>query len=278
MRLLIASVFFLFASSSVTAHAKGFKTERRGNPVVKIKTNHGDIFVELFPKEAPKTVKNFIGLATGKKTFTDHKTGKKVKRKFYDGLTFHRVIKNFMLQGGDPLGTGSGGPGYKFEDEINAQSLGLHKIKALDAKMQPHPHLLVRSKQDFYKTLLGPLVRKLGIKSEAQFKQKYDLIMTTLKSLTLMQAYQNLGYVYSFKLKSRPPKRGMLCMANAGPNTNGSQFFINLIDTPWLMGKHTVFGKVIKGMKVVDKIALVPTDNSKPKAAVKILSIRVVKR
>ncbi|HYZ28216.1 MAG TPA: peptidylprolyl isomerase [Thermoleophilaceae bacterium] len=129
-------------------------------------TNHGDITLELFDEDAPKTVDNFKKLAGDN---------------FYDGIIFHRVIKDFMVQGGDPTGTGRGGPGYTFEDEIN------------DNKVV----------------------------------------------------------------------RGALAMANAGPNTNGSQFFIVTTDAaPWLDGKHTVFGRVVEGMEVVDKIEGGDTDDS----------------
>ena len=95
------------------------------NPVVLMKTSMGDITLELFAKEAPKTVQNFLDLAEGKKEFKDLKTGKPAKRPFFDGLIFHRIIDNFMIQGGCPQGSGTGGPGYSFEDEINADALGL---------------------------------------------------------------------------------------------------------------------------------------------------------
>jgi len=137
-------------------------------------TSKGDITCVLFEKEAPKTIDNFVGLANGTKEWTDPKTGKKVKKRFYDGLIFHRVISNFMIQGGDPEGTGRGGPGYRFEDEFNSDL-------------------------------------------------KFD-------------------------------KPGRLAMANAGPNTNGSQFFITTVPTPWLNNKHTIFGQVIEGQDVTDKI------------------------
>jgi peptidyl-prolyl cis-trans isomerase A (cyclophilin A) len=145
------------------------------------KTGLGDIVVELFEDKAPKTVANFIGLASGTKEWTDPKTGEKVKRPLYTGTIFHRVIPGFMIQGGDPLGNGTGGPGYRFEDEF-------------------HPDL------------------------------KHN-------------------------------KSGILSMANAGPNTNGSQFFITHKATPWLDGKHTVFGEVIKGQDVLDAIAKVGRDS-----------------
>ncbi len=142
------------------------------------KTSMGDIVVRLFEDKAPKTVENFVGLATGTKEWTDPKTGAKVKRPLYNGTIFHRVIPGFMIQGGDPLGNGRGGPGYRFADEF-------------------HPEL-------------------------------------------------------------RHSKAGILSMANAGPNTNGSQFFITLAPTPHLDNRHSVFGEVVQGQEVAVAIANVP--------------------
>lgn len=142
-------------------------------------TNMGTFKIKLFGDKVPKTVDNFVGLAEGTKEFTDPKTGKKVKRPFYDGLKFHRVIKDFMIQGGDPLGNGTGGPGFDFADEFDS-------------------------------------------------------------SLT----------------HSKP---GILSMANAGPNTNGSQFFVTLAATTWLDRRHSVFGEVVEGMDVVNKIGTTKT-------------------
>jgi len=146
-------------------------------------TNHGDIRVNLFGNHAPITVDNFVGLATGAKEWTDPKTGQKTNAPLYDGVIFHRIIKDFMLQGGDPLGRGTGGPGYNFKDEI-------------------HPEL------------------------------------------TFAEPY-------------------LLAMANAGPGTNGSQFFITTVPTPWLQAKHTIFGEVADddSKRVVDEIEGVPTDS-----------------
>jgi peptidyl-prolyl cis-trans isomerase A (cyclophilin A) len=140
-------------------------------------TNYGDIRVQLFPNHAPKTVKNFVGLADGTGTWTNPKTGKPGEGALYPGTVFHRVINGFMIQGGDPLGTGTGGPGYRFNDEI-------------------HPEL--------------------------QFSKPY-----------------------------------LLAMANAGPGTNGSQFFITVTKTPHLNAKHTIFGEVADqaSRDVVDAIA-----------------------
>lgn len=156
--------------------------------VAKFETSMGNFDIELFAREVPKTVENFVGLAT---------------KKYYDGVTFHRVIDDFMIQGGDPTGTGMGGESYwggKFEDE--------------------------------------------------------------------------------FRMDLKHDEAGILSMANAGPNTNGSQFFITLVPTPWLNGRHTVFGKVISGLDVVKAIGKVKTTKpgDKPVEDVVMNSVRIEKR
>ena len=163
-------------------------------------TTAGDIVLELLPDHAPKTVRNFTGLATGEKEWTDPRTGQSSTKPFYDGLVFHRVIRGFMIQGGCPLGTGTGGPGYTFKDE-------------------PHPELT--------------------------FDKPY-----------------------------------LLAMANAGPGTNGSQFFITVGATPWLNFKHTIFGEVAdqSSRDVVDAIATAPTGpGDRPAQEVTIESVEVVR-
>ena len=250
------------------------ETKQNKNPVYVIQTTLGDIDVELFQNEASKTVANFIGLAEGTKEFDDSKTGKKVKRPFYNGLIFHRVIQNFMIQGGCPLGNGQGGPGYTFADEIDATALGLDKIKAFDPQKGPHRFLMIRSQEEFQRNILMPLFRAMNINSQEELDKRKKEFEARLDKLTLKEAYENMGYVYSENGSEHPPVRGSLAMANAGPNTNGSQFFINLVDTDWLTGKHTVFGKVVKGMDVVDKIGAVKVDSmQKPVKDVKIISI-----
>lgn len=260
------------------AFAQDFQKTNPANPVAHIKTSHGSIYVELFQDQAPKTVANFIGLAEGSKEWTNPTTKEKSKKPFYDGLIFHRVMKNFMIQGGCPLGTGTSGPGYKFDDEINADMLGLDKILAHDEQGNPHRRLLIRSRQAYQQNILMPLARKMGIKGPKDFEAKKEEIKERIFTLTLKEALENMGYKYDSSLKSSPPMKGSLAMANSGPNTNGSQFFINLADTDWLTGRHTVFGKVIGGMDVVEKIAKVKTNNSKPVKPVKIVSIRLVKQ
>lgn len=159
-------------------------------------TTKGDIVIELFPNHAPKTVANFVELASGAREWVDPRTGEKTTANLYDGTIFHRVIKDFMIQGGDPLGKGTGGPGYKFADEF-------------------HPEL--------------------------SFDRPY-----------------------------------LLAMANAGPGTNGSQFFITVVPTTWLNRKHTIFGEVKDeaSQKVVDAIATCKTGaQDRPIEAIKINSV-----
>jgi peptidyl-prolyl cis-trans isomerase A (cyclophilin A) len=171
-------------------------------------TTAGDIRIELFPNHAPKTVANFVGLATGSKEWTDPKTGEKVTRPLYDGTIFHRVIPGFMIQGGDPLGNGTGGPGFTFDDEI-------------------HP--------------------------EKNFNGRYVLAMA------------NAG-------KRRNPSTGTV------EGTNGSQFFITTDPTPWLHGKHAIFGEVADDASkaVVDEIAGTATGrNDRPHTDIVINSVTV---
>jgi cyclophilin family peptidyl-prolyl cis-trans isomerase len=247
------------------------------NPRCIIKTNKGDIIIKLFADEAPKTVENFLGLAEGTKEFIDPYTKEKVKRPFYDNLIFHRVVKGFMIQGGCPTKDGYGSPGYRFEDEINAEMLGLDKIKAVSSQGQQW--MSIRSEQDFIDNIIKPLLLKLQITTQEQLKEREDELNQIIASMSLKDAYENLGYKYSATLKSHEPKRGCIAMANSGPNSNGSQFFINLVDTPHLTGKHTVFGTVIKGMDVVDAIGEVKVSpgNNIPIEPVVILSIRKLK-
>ena len=125
--------------------------------------------------------------------------------------------------------------------------------------------------------VLGPIVRKLGIMSAEQFQERRAEVQKALQDLTVLDALENLGYRYDESLVAKMPRKGVIAMANSGPNTNGSQFFINLDDTPWLAGKHTVFGRVVAGEDVLAKFAEVAVDpqSARPKEPVKILSIRL---
>ena len=263
----------LLAVSLPLARAEEPVLEDPNDPVAVIKTTLGEIHVELFVREAPKTVENFLGLAEGTKAFKDPKTGEMVKRPYYDGLIFHRVIPDFMIQGGCPLGTGMGSPGFKFEDEIDATALGLGDMLALpNGRINPLMHL---REPEFRERVVQPLFRELGITSQATLDARKDEVQKRLDTLTVKGVYELMGYRYQEDTGAHKPVRGVLAMANSGPNTNGSQFFIDLKDTDWLTGKHTVFGKVVQGMDVVEKIGAVRTGpDNKPLEDVQILSIR----
>ncbi len=247
------------------------------NLLCRIETSHGTIDLELFVKQAPATVANFVELAEGKREYTlpgetEPRTGN-----FYDGLVFHRVLDGFMIQGGCPQGNGMGGPGYAFADEINANQFGLDTTAVVLPDGQPHPWLLIRSNDDVQRVLVQPLIQAMGITGEEEFNARLEELQQRMDKLTLKEAYENMGYVYDDKLESSAPTRGVIAMANSGPNTNGSQFFINLADTPHLTGKHTVFGRVISGMDVVDAIGVVPVGPmGRPTDDVVIQSIRLI--
>ncbi len=258
------------------ALAGGADTPSR--PQAVIDTSLGAIRVELFADEAPKTVANFLDLAEGRKAFTDPRTGMQAQRPYYDGLVFHRVIKGFMIQGGDPLGTGAGGPGYQFADEINAHLLGLDTAKVMQGDgLNP---LCGYMRDDMIRVEIQPKMKAHGIteKTPPDERQRAGaLVLQELKELTLKQFYSDLGYAYDETLPgSHKPMRGSLAMANSGPNTNGSQFFINLGDTPHLAGKHTVFGQVVAGLEVLDAIGAVAVGaGDRPNVPVVITSIRL---
>jgi peptidyl-prolyl cis-trans isomerase A (cyclophilin A) len=176
---------------------KGIIMPRQPGVYATLDTSEGTIVCRLFEQEAPITVKNFIELAEGSREWTHPHTKNKSKARLYDGTIFHRVIPDFMVQGGDPAGTGMGGPGYQFQDET---------------KGSPH---------------------------------KFD-------------------------------KPGKLAMANSGPGTNGSQFFITVAATQWLTGNHTIFGEVVEGQDVVDKITKLPRNRQdKPNKDVVLNSVKI---
>ena len=261
-------------SVSVGGRVVDMPMEDPTNPLVQIATTSGDIVIELFPREAPETVANFLGLATGTKPFIDVATGEELIRPFYDGLVFHRVIDSFMIQSGSPTGLGDGFPGYRFPDEISAQSLGLDKMLVLDADGVPNAVLGIRSQQDFQQRVLGPLYQSMNITSQQQLDVRTSEVDERLRKMTVQNNYELMGYHYRNDLLSRAPLRGVIAMANSGPDSNGSQFFITLVDTPWLTGKHTVFGKVRAGLDVVDAIGKMPVNaDARPLQDVSILAV-----
>ena len=227
------------------------------NVYVTMRTNYGDIELELFKDVAPVTVDNFVGLAEGSKEWTNPKTGEKMKSKYYDGLTFHRVIPNFMIQGGCPLGTGTGGPGYSFEDEFPGE-----EIEVKGEITNQEDAILV------YQKIIMPYMQKTAepdeeiskIDRQVKLSQSIDPIVTHPVEFYQEKTGNTTPLVTKKLLKS--VEYGTICMANAGPGTNGSQFFIVTLKDgcSWLNGKHTVFGRVVKGMDVAHTIENLPRD------------------
>ncbi len=257
----MALLLFIFISCAqktekAVSEESAQQSETLNNPVATIETNKGTITIELWPNIAPMTVENFTGLANGTKEWTDPKTGEKVTRPFYDGLIFHRVINDFMIQGGCPLGDGRGGPGYRFEDETHEHG---EKIKG---KIADEDTALTV----FQKVILPYLNAAQGDpeKIDPEIQAIVERVMGAQSGEAIMEKtveyfIEKTGYegeVYTQGRVKAPVGYGTIAMANSGPNTNGSQFFIvtKKGGTPWLDGKHTVFGKVIEGMDVVHEI------------------------
>ncbi len=234
-----------YIAESVTVKRKdtiGISLPNKPGIYAVMQTSKGNLILNLFYEDAPKTVQNFIDLAQGEKEFFTEKG--KEKRPFYDGLKFHRVIEGFMAQGGCPRGDGTGGPGYKFDDEINAKSLGLDKIK-------------IKESPAFQSQYQRMIFEVLNIQNKEQFeanRKEIEEAYVKGQELSLMEVLYRIGYRYNEKVKSHKAVKGSLAMANAGPNTNGSQFFINQVDTPHLDGIHTVFGELVDGGAVLDEI------------------------
>jgi cyclophilin family peptidyl-prolyl cis-trans isomerase len=238
-------------------------------------TSKGDFVVKLFETLTPKTVENFVGLATGEKQWIDPVNNQPVKRPFYNGLTFHRVIKDFMIQGGDPLGDGTGGPGYKFEDETYKKGPELKgRINDQKTAIQVWNFIIVPYAKQYNGDVPDKDLKRI-IDAAVKNQSVDELIGKTVeyfkKKIGITQPVYGLELVHAVDY-------GTICMANAGPNTNGSQFFIvtKREGCSWLNGKHTVFGKVVHGMDTVHKIENVPTGpGDKPLTDVVILKVEI---
>jgi cyclophilin family peptidyl-prolyl cis-trans isomerase len=228
--------------------------ENPANPLLLMRTSRGDIYLELFPQSAPRNVANVIALAEARVPLFDITTGMPVTPHYYDGVLFHRILRNYLVQTGAPRSASAPVPEYQVEDEINARQFGLHEEKVLDPFGKPHPWLNLASREDFEREILVPLYRRMGISSPEAVEARQFEIHDALRAMTLREAYENLGYRYNDRLESRAPLRGSVAMASDGPGANAAEFFITLVDAPWLAGRATVIGRVVEGMEVVDRI------------------------
>ena len=232
------------------------------NHLVRISTSQGEMYLELFPLEAPNNVENFIALANGEKEFKNQSTGEPIQARYYNGMRFHRVVPGFIIQAGSPANNPLGLQVNLLNDEINADALGLDQISALNSDGSFADVLNIESKQDFHEEILTPLYAQQNITDvEAVLNRQYQ-VLEILQGLSVKSVYENQGYRYDDSLPSRPIERGTVAIANSGPDSNGPEFFISLTAAEWLSGKYTVIGKVIEGQEVMDSIGNTAIDPS----------------
>ncbi|MEX2131018.1 MAG: peptidylprolyl isomerase [Pseudohongiellaceae bacterium] len=229
--------------------------EDAANPLVMIDTSQGDILVELLADEAPQNTARFLALATGAAEVRDPDSGRTLFPNYYDGMRFHRVIPGFLIQTGSPAKSPLGEPTPLLNDEINASSLGLDVTPVILPDGSLNPTLNINDRAALEDTLLLPLYRQMRINSNEAVENQQFTIAERLQSMTVKQAYESLGYRYIERQPTRGITRGSVVLANQGPNSNGPEFFIAVADAPWLNGRHTVIGRVVDGMDVVDRIS-----------------------
>jgi peptidyl-prolyl cis-trans isomerase A (cyclophilin A) len=223
-------------------------------------TSQGEIFIELFARETPNNVANFTALAEGKIEIIDESTDTTFKPRYYDGMRFHRVIPGFVIQSGSPSYSPLGGPEELLQDEINADFLGLDEALVLNPDGSFHEILSINEKIDFDSAILRPLYVEMNIETQADLVARQYEVLDRLGAMTLKEVYENLGYRYINDMPSHRVSRGTIALANSGPDQNGPEFFINLIDADYLTGKHTVIGQVVEGMDIADRIGNYPVD------------------
>ncbi|MFT4749500.1 MAG: cyclophilin family peptidyl-prolyl cis-trans isomerase [Pseudohongiellaceae bacterium] len=228
--------------------------ESSSNPLLQISTSRGNVFVELYPEEAPENVGRFLGLAAGEIELVDENTDTIFKPRYYDGMSFHRVIPGLLIQAGSPTYNALGAPNNLLNDEINANSLGLNTENILLPDSTTNPILNITSSDEFAKQILQPLYQSMAIETAEQLLGQEEKIAARLHSMTIKELYELQGYTYSETNLSRPIEPGVLALANSGPNSNGPEFFISMANSYHLSGKYTAIGSVIEGMDVVGEI------------------------
>lgn len=246
----------LFASVLVSADLTSATQamEDPSHPLILMRTSRGDVYIELFSESAPRNVANFIALAEGKVDMFDVNSAQTVAPNYYDSKTFHRVLRNYLVQSGASITVEAPRPESFLNDEINARDLGLNDIKVFDPSGAPHAWLNLQDNEDLQTQILLPLYKKLDIRSPEQVEARQSEVHKLLSEMSLQQAYENQGYQFNTRLPARMPVRGSVAMANSGPNTNQAEFFITLVDSPWLAGKTTIIGEVVEGLEIVDRI------------------------
>jgi cyclophilin family peptidyl-prolyl cis-trans isomerase len=251
--------------------------ESDSNPLMLLSTSLGDIYIELFKVEAPNNVRNFLALAHGEIEFKEKNSGNTFYPRYFDGMQFHRVIPNMLIQAGSPQYHPLGIPSRILDDEINADVLGLDEQPVLNEFGEFNSLLNISDRSNFRDVLLEPILKHLRIGSDSELTDRQYEIYDFIVNLTIKQAYELEGYTYNSDLTTRPITRSIVALANSGPNSNGPEFFIATNDLPWLNGKYTVIGKVVEGMDTVDAISRTEIDPLDPsRFATLIYSFRAV--
>lgn len=224
------------------------------NPLVEFRTSKGLIYIEFFSEEAPKNVSQIVALINGEVELIDENTQSTFKPFYYNGLIFHKVVPGFIIQAGNPNLSPVGAPKALLEDEINAGALGLGSETVLRPDGSTNPLLNIVSEEEFATNVLLPIYQDMAITDARAVLTRQDAILSRLNNMTIKELYELQGYRYLDNRFSHGNLKGTVALANTGPNTNSPEFFINLIDAPWLNGKHTVIGSVVEGFNVVETI------------------------
>jgi len=265
MKLKITAILILLTFIAACKSEPSFLTRKPvkvNSPLIqyrfaRIQTSMGEIKLELHWAAAPNTCLNFATM---------------VNKKYFEGIIFHRVIKDFMIQTGGYTETGYKNSGIKLNDEIDADSLGLNRIDVDSA---------YRGRKILKKDIDRMIGVALNIKTRAEAAANRGKIRDfeeKVMNWSVKKLFQTLGIVYTKGLPSKKALRGSVAMANRGPDTNGTQFFINVVNTPWLNGKHTVFASVAQGLDIADNISRVNTSKKgKPKKTITIISIELLR-
>ena len=262
----------LFFALAVIAHLEShadyasarLAMEDTSNPLMVVSTSAGPIYIEMLPAEAPKNVARFIEFTVGEAPLIETDSTLTVSPRYYNGSQFHRVIPNFIIQAGSPEHNAHGRPRDYLADEINASALGLDRLPVILQAGKINPILNTNSQEEFASRVLEPLYRQLGIDTPEQLETEESAIIDALQSLTVMRLYEYEGYRYQSRYPTRAITRGIVALANDGPNRNGPEFFISLIDAPWLDGRYTVIGRVVEGMETADNIGDKPIQPVNP--------------
>ena len=261
LRFFITSLaFFTHIWSHADYSTARLAMEDTSNPLVLISTSEGPIYIEMLTAEAPKNVARFIALAEGEVAFTEAHSNTTISPRYYNDSRFHRVVPNFIIQAGSPDHHGRGRPKDYLADEINASALGLDRLPVILEAGAINPILNIDGQKTFARRVLEPLYQQLQINSRQQLVTEEGTILESLKSLTVMRLYQYEGYTFQNRFPTRAITRGIVALANDGPDRNGPEFFISLRDAPWLDGRHTVIGRVVEGMDTADGIGINPID------------------